>query len=295
MSRTVRRRAVSPLGYADGRIAGTPLEMLAQAFADFHDIGFTAVRVDVPPDMHLDDYAHWIGTYELAPVPGVFAATFDGAEDLAPMLERARLLAAQHTALGLDRIMLIAAPVPDRLARPAVGANSSRARLARVVDELGAVAATLASEGVRPLLHPRVGGLVETEAEVTAVLASSDVLGFGPDTGHLRWAGMDPAALIRRYADRVGGVHLSDVFADFTQPARRGRGKSYGELVATGRVWAEPGAGVVDLEAVLAALPGSFDGDVVAEIERPSHFSVYESHRLAYEWMSAHTLVPVAC
>ena len=31
-----------------------------------------------------------------------------------------------------------------------------------------------------------------------------DVIGFGPDTGHLRWAGIDPAAFITRYADRIG-------------------------------------------------------------------------------------------
>jgi inosose dehydratase len=156
------------------------------------------------------------------------------------------------------------------------------------VDEIGDVATTLRGEGLRPLLHPRVGGLVETEPEVVAVMEAlgPDLIGFGPDTGHLRWAGMDAAEMVRRYAGRVGAVHLSDVFADYARPTRRGRNKSYAELVGSGRVWTEPGNGVVDLDAVLAALPQTFDGDLMVEIEQPSVYSVYDAHRAAFEWAS---------
>jgi inosose dehydratase len=284
------RIAVSPLGYLWGTVDATPLEQMAQAYADLHDIGFTAVRVDVPDDLPVDDYAHWLRIYDLTPATGIFAATFDGTEALPDILERARRTAAQHTALGLDRVMLIPDPVPYRLARPAVGAGADPGTFARAVAQIAAAAGVLTAEGLRPLLHPKVGGLVETEAEVLGVLDTLDaaLLGFGPDTGHLRWAGMDPAALVSRYADRVGAVQLSDVFADYARPTRRGRGKSYAELVATRRVWAEPGAGVVDLDAVLAALPPHFDGDLMVEIERPSTDAVYHSYVQAHEWASAH-------
>ncbi|MPV36896.1 sugar phosphate isomerase/epimerase family protein [Georgenia subflava] len=292
--RTRPRLAASPMAYAYVPLTLAPLEQLAQAFADLHDIGFTAVRSDVPQELPLDDYAHWLDTYDLSPATGIFAATFDGEEELAHVLERARRTAAQHTELGLDRVMLLADPVPARRARPAVGADFDAARLDRVVEEIGTVARTLAAEGLRPLLHPRVSGLVETEREVRAVLDTlgPDVIGFGPDTGHLRWAGMDPVAMVTRYAERVGAVHLSDVYGDYAQPTRRGRGKSYDELVATCRVWAEPGSGVVDLNGVLRALPASFDGDLVVEIERASIFSVYEAYRTAHEW-AAQAPVPV--
>jgi inosose dehydratase len=98
--------------------------------------------------------------------------------------------------------------------------------------------------------------------------------------------------MVARYADRVGAVHLSDVFQDYAQPTRRGRGKSYHELVATQRVWAEPGSGVVPFERVLAALPESFDGDLLVEIERPSILSVYDAYLQAYEW-AGHVLEPL--
>ena len=290
------RVAVSPLGYLWGTIDATPLEQMAQAYADLHDIGFAAVRVDVPEDLPVDDYAHWLAIYDLTPATGIFAATFDGTEALPAILERARRTAAQHTSLGLDRVMLIPDPVPWRLARPALGTRPDPGTFARAVAQIGAAAGVLAAEGLRALLHPKVGGLVETEAEVVGVLDTlpADVIGFGPDTGHLRWAGMDPAAMVARYADRVGAVHLSDVFADYARPTRRGRGKSYAELVATRRVWAEPGAGVVDLDAVLAALPAPFDGDLMVEVERPSIDSVYHSHVLAHEWAVGHLATAVA-
>ena len=75
----------------------------------------------------------------------------------------------------------------------------------------------LQSEGVRPLHHSHVGGMFETEEEIVALLdgLGPDEIDFGRDTGHLRWAGIEPAAFIRRYADRLGGIHIKDVFPDY--------------------------------------------------------------------------------
>jgi sugar phosphate isomerase/epimerase len=37
------------------------------------------------------------------------------------------------------------------------------------------------------------------------------LLDFGPDTGHLTWARIDPVRLIGRYRDRAAGLHVKDV------------------------------------------------------------------------------------
>ncbi|HEX5906759.1 MAG TPA: sugar phosphate isomerase/epimerase, partial [Propionibacteriaceae bacterium] len=103
------------------------------------------------------------------------------------------------------------------------------------------------------------------------------------DTGHLRWAGVDPAAFIRRYADRIGGIHIKDCFPDYLDSAAR-VGVSYHELSATKRLWAEPGRGVVDFDAVVAAMPEDYDGDYMIEVDEPSVDSRYESHKLSFEW-----------
>ena len=58
----------------------------------------------------------------------------------------------------------------------------------------------------------------------------------------------------------------------------------YGALGASRRLWCEPGRGVVDFAAVLAAILDDYDGDFMIEIDVPSVDSYAESHRIAYEW-----------
>ena len=59
---------------------------------------------------------------------------------------------------------------------------------------------------------------------------------------------------------------------------------AYPELVATQRLWAEPGLGVIDFDAVLAAFPDDYDGDFMIEVDHPSVASRYESYRISFEW-----------
>jgi len=87
------------------------------------------------------------------------------------------------------------------------------------------------------LHHPQIGGVFETEAEIIQLLDTlgPEVIGFGPDTGQLRWAGIDPAELIRRYADRIAGIHIKDCFPDYLNPAAR-KGLNYHQVEATKRL-----------------------------------------------------------
>ena len=45
---------------------------------------------------------------------------------------------------------------------------------------------------------------------------------------------------------------------------------------------------MVDFAAVLAALPDDYDGDFMIEIDEPSVDSLYESHRIAFDWATLH-------
>jgi inosose dehydratase len=181
--------------------------------------------------------------------------------------------------------MVSSMALPARMAEPAVGAGFDADRLARAIDNCGTVCRVLQTEGLRPLHHSHVGGVFETEAEIVRLLddLGPDVIGFGPDTGHLRWAGIDPAPFIRRYADRIGGIHIKDCFPDFLVPENRA-GMSYHEVQETKRLWAEPGRGVVDFASVLAAIPADYDGDFMIEVDEPSMESRLESHRISFEW-----------
>jgi inosose dehydratase len=279
----MNRIAANPIPYWIR--AGKTREVFEEAFRDFQDIGFTAVKADVPDGMTADEYADWIAGYGLAPSLSLFNSPFDETVDMAEEVERAKRFAADQVALGLDRTMVSSMAVPARIAEPAVGADFDPDRLARAIDNCGTVCRVLQAEGLRPLHHSHVGGVFETEGEIVRLLydLGPDVIGVGPDTGHLRWAGVDPAPFIRRYADRIGGIHIKDCFPDYLSPASRA-GMSYHEVTDTKRLWAEPGRGVVDFDAVVSALPADYDGDYMIEVDEPSVASKRESHRISFDW-----------
>ena len=261
-------------------------EVFDEAFADFAAIGFTAVKADVPEDMSAQDYLSWIRGYGLAPSLSLFSSPFDETVDIKDEVERAKRFAATQVQLGLDRTMISSMAIPARLDQPAVGADFNRDRLALAIENCGIICQILQSEGLRPLHHSHVGGVFETEDEIVAVLdeLGPDVIGFGPDTGHLRWAGIDPAAFIARYADRLGGIHIKDCFPYYLDSPRAGQGLSYSQLQGTKRLWSEPGLGVVDFDAVMAAIPDDYDGDYMIEVDEPSIDSRLESHRISFDW-----------
>ncbi|MGA5298965.1 sugar phosphate isomerase/epimerase family protein [Nucisporomicrobium flavum] len=282
----MNRIAANPIPYWS--TVGKTKEVFEEAFRDFQEIGFTAVKADVPEGMTAAEYAAWIAGYGLAPALSLFSSPFDETVDLGQEVERAKRFAGEQTALGLDRTMISSMSLPARMAQPAVGAGYDEGRLTRAIDACGTVCRVLAAEGLRPLHHSHVGGVFETEAEIVRLLddLGPDVIGFGPDTGHLRWAGIEPAGFIRRYAGRLGGIHLKDCYADYLAPESRA-GLSYHEVQRTKRLWAEPGRGVIDFGAVLAAIPAGYDGDFMIEVDEPSVATKRESHRLSYEWARA--------
>lgn len=277
-----RRIAANPIPWWSE--AGKTREVFEDAFTALRGIGFTAVKADVPDGMDAAEYLSWLDGHGLEPSTGLFSSPLDEAVRVPELLEQARRFAAQQAALGLDRTMLSSMAVPERTQRPAVGAAFDRGRYDRAVDLAGRVCEVFSAEGIRPLHHSHVGGVFETEAEVTGLLDTlgPDLLGFGPDTGHLAWAGADPVALVRRYADRTGAIHLKDLHPDHL-PAQDASG-DYRALSRSGRLWAEPGRGVLDLGAVLAALPDDYDGDWMVEVDFPSVGDVVESHRLSFAW-----------
>jgi inosose dehydratase len=86
------------------------------------------------------------------------------------------------------------------------------AGMATLGEGLAQVDAVCARYGLTQVLHPHVGTLVETKADIELALAHTDVT-WCLDTGHLYIGGVDPVTFARDHADRVGLVHLKDVNA----------------------------------------------------------------------------------
>lgn len=140
----------------------------------------------------------------------------------------------------------------------ATGCDGYDDRPTLTVDEwqalLGAldVVHGLAEElGVRAVLHPHVGTVIETAEEVERVLSDSDI-NLCLDTGHLLIGGCDPLELVKGAPRRVGHVHLKDVRSDLAAQVRAGE-TTYSAAVRDG-LYPVLGRGDVDVTGVVSVL-----------------------------------------
>ena len=128
------------------------------------------------------------------------------------------------------------------------------------------VAAVTAAEGVRLAYHHHMGTVVQSEADIDALMAATGPeVGLLLDTGHAAFAGADPQALARRHAARIVHVHAKDVRAEVCARARSGDW-SFLRAVLAG-VFTVPGDGGVAFEPVFAEL-ADYSGWVVLEAEQ---------------------------
>jgi inosose dehydratase len=188
-------------------------------------------------------------------------------EPLADRSARERTLAVADAvstrvaALGGAFLVLIDAVSPER-ARTAGDADAAerltpRAR-AELLTTLGAAAAVAAAHGLRSVVHPHAGSSIEFGDEIEAVAEHFELC---LDTGHLAYAGLDPAATYERYAERVPYLHLKDL-----DPARR-RGDFWASVAAG--AFRPLGEGAVDLPALLERLGAHcYEGFAVIEQDR---------------------------
>lgn len=131
---------------------------------------------------------------------------------------------------------------------------------------LTAVADRALHEGVRLVYHHHMGTVVQGDDDIHALMDSTGPsVGLLLDTGHATWGGADPAALARRYRERIHHVHAKDVRPDVMARARA-EDWSFLRAVVEG-VYTVPGDGGVDYKAVFEALPG-YAGWVVIEAEQ---------------------------
>jgi inosose dehydratase len=133
----------------------------------------------------------------------------------------------------------------------------------RLVEALSEIDEIAGERGLRHVVHPHAGTLVEDGADVDRLLDASDVR-WCLDTGHLAIGGVDPSAFAERAGDRVGHVHLKDVDAALAAQVRTG---AMGLVDGVRRGLFRPlGAGDLPIEKVIRHLQDAgYDGWYVLE------------------------------
>jgi inosose dehydratase len=157
----------------------------------------------------------------------------------------------------------------------------SDAQWAVLAPRLSEMGRRLAARGLALAYHHHMGTVIETAAEIDRLMAETGPeVGLLLDTGHLSFAGGDPAAAARRHGARVVHVHCKDVRAAVLQDVRA-RDTSFLEAVLAG-VFTVPGDGCVDYPSVLSPLAArGYAGWLVVEAEQDPA----KAHPLTYARM----------
>ena len=151
------------------------------------------------------------------------------------------------------------------------------------LDRLGRLGDWMAGQGVRIAFHHHMGTVIERAHEIDRLrvedhadpLGELDRLleGTPPsvgllfDTGHLRFAGDDPAAVAQRWASRINHVHAKDVRPDILARVHAERWSFLDAVV--GGVYTVPGDGCIDFPASLAPLASAgYAGWLIVEAEQ---------------------------
>ena len=110
----------------------------------------------------------------------------------------------------------------------------------------------VASEvGVKAVLHPHVGTMIETQDHVMRVVAGSTIP-FCLDTGHMIIGGTDPVAFAQNHAERVAHSHLKDVDLSWAEKVQSNE-LSYYDAVVQG-MYRPLGQGDVDIRTIVRSL-----------------------------------------
>lgn len=180
----------------------------ARVLSDIRALGVGAVEAGPVGYLGTDaaTMARLLAEHDLALVGGFVPVALLDERDRVETLADAERIARLYATAGGE--VLVSALPADRSWSPRPPLDE---RAWRVITEcllrLDDVAAT---NGLRHVLHPHIGTLVETDADVARVLESSEVA-LCLDTGHLLLGGTDPAQLAREAAPRIAHVHLKDV------------------------------------------------------------------------------------
>jgi inosose dehydratase len=136
--------------------------------------------------------------------------------------------------------------------------------LGKGLQELSEIAE---QHGIAVGYHPHMQTVVQTAEQLAMLADAAPDLHFTIDTGHLRFAGADPVAVLETYVDRTVHLHVKDVRDHIADVARAGS-MSFEFAVVEG-AFTVPGDGGIDYLKVFDVLKKhQYRGWLVVEAEQ---------------------------
>lgn len=148
--------------------------------------------------------------------------------------------------------------------KPYVGGPLDMDMLQKIADLSNRLGEYAKERGITLCFHPHAGTCVFTQAQIDWFAANTkpEFVSFCIDTAHSTIADIDPAGLMKQYADRLAYVHLKDV-CGYTAAQSDDERKKMASFRALG-------LGTVDFKAVHEALKEiGYDGVLCVELDTP--------------------------
>ncbi len=242
-----RRLAGAPISWGACEVPGWgPMPAPDDVLAEMAAVGLSATELGAPGFLPVDPAAaRATGERHGLHILGGFCPLVLHREPTDRQAVQAAV--AGMAALGAE-VLVLALVEDEHWSAPQPLDDADWRRLDARTRELDALAS---EHGLTVALHPHVGTIVETAAQVERALAELGV-GWCLDTGHLFIGGFDPVAFAREHGDRVVHVHLKDVDAELAAAVRAGH-LSLLEATRQG-LFLPLGRGEARIDAVLEAL-----------------------------------------
>jgi inosose dehydratase len=261
MSNSHDKIAGAPISWGVCEVPGWGYQLApGRVLTEMRDVGLAATEFGPDGFLPADPaaMAEFLASHHLTAVGGFTPVVLhEASHDPAPAIGR---LLEGYDAAHAGVLVLSAATGQDGYdTRPELDEAGWSTLLANL-DRLTALAA---GRGVRAVLHPHVGTMIERGDEVRRVLEGS-AISLCLDTGHLLIGGTDPAELTRQAPGRIAHTHFKDVDDQIAAQVRSGR-LTYTEGVGRG-MYRPLGTGDVDFAAIVSHLRGrDYDGWYVLE------------------------------
>ena len=258
----MKRLAGAPISWGVCEVPGWGIELAPRrVLGEMRELGLTATELGADGYLPTDpaELKDLCSEFDVRMIGGFVPLVVHQACELDATIEAARRAAALMSSAG--GTVFVTSAVTDwnwgprtALSRDDwVFAAKTLARLDELVGEYGMTQA----------IHPHLRTVLETRADIEALLEVSDV-GWTLDTGHMQIGGMDPMEFIDMAFDQIRHVHLKDVVMDRAAPVFAGV-QSIMEGVQAG-MFCNLGCGDVPITEVVTTLEArGYDGWYVLE------------------------------
>lgn len=226
---------------------------LATCFQQMHEAGYAGTEVGHKYPRAVDELGPLMKRHQLRLIGGwhsTFLATNDYAVEELNFLEYLGFLKAMNASVVIvaecSKAIHGDESTPLKFGSEIIDLTSEQWE--RVYAGLEKLSRLADGEGLPLVYHHHMGTVVQSESSLDALLENVGNLDLLFDTGHLKFAGIEPAAIFNRHADRIAHVHLKNVRPAIVRKVGE-EGLSFGQAVRAG-VFTVPGDESKDEPAV---------------------------------------------